>query len=160
MALGVPSLLVLAPPVHEEQNGIALLAGVIAGRRVHVAAPPPGGDRRVIPTLAHLSMRHVPGQVVVHFGRFRNLDAAVIPATAEEGPGSRIGHVGSVHREGVVVEPHHEGCGGDAPHSVLTFHHVGILAHTELNFLRLGREKTECSPAVRIHAGVLRTGNI
>jgi fructose 1,6-bisphosphatase len=104
MPLRIPALFVFAPTVQQIQNRIARLPAVIVRRGVDVAAAPLAGDLGIIPTLAHLAVRHVFGEVVVYIRRLGNFDPAVFPAGTEKCAASRVSHRDAIHDQRVIVE--------------------------------------------------------
>src|SRR5439155_10910176 len=130
-------------------------------RGVDVTAAPFARDLGVIPTLAHLAVRHVLGGVVRCIRiRLRNFDSTVIPSRTEESPRCRVCHHCAVYHDAVVMKSDCLRRYSDDPEAVGGAWHLMSTAQPHLHLLRIRRRNPEGYATIRIDTGVQRARDV
>src|SRR5579884_2317110 len=107
-----------------------------------------------------MAMRYVCfGAVEIRIRR-RNLDAAVLPSGSEKSHRRGISRSCAIDLKAVIVETNHERRGGYGPRAVRALGHIESFSDPNSYALRVRRNNAKRRAIVRIHARVLRLGNI
>src|SRR5690349_9851655 len=120
--------------------------------------PPGAGDRRVVPDLAYLAMRHVLDGIVGRPG-LGDLDHAGVARATEVGAATGVAGVDAIDVDHVVVQPGHDRRGRHGPVAVGLFLHVDLRAapEVELHLGGVGRLDAHLHAAFRIDPRILGT---